>query len=142
MRSAKRAELAGLIAMHERQVEQLRADLVHIDAALRLFDPSTDPADRGSRRRFPRRTEYFARGEVTRRVYDALREAPEVRAQDIAEQAMHDKGLPETDRVLRRDFVFRFLNVMHDMKRRGKLAKIGHGPGVRFKLAEKEPGLI
>jgi hypothetical protein len=137
----KRAEIAGLIAMHEREVERLRAELVHVDATMRLFDPATDPADIEALRRFPRRTEYFARGEVTKRIYDALRDAPEVRAQDIADQAMRDKGMPETDRAQRREFVNRFLNVMGDMKRRGKLVKIGRAPEVRFKLAPREADL-
>jgi hypothetical protein len=76
-------------------------------------------------------------------VYDALRAAPEgIRAQDLADVAMREKGLPDTDRAQHREFTYRFLNVMGDMKRRGKLAKIGQGPGVRFALAEKEPGLI
>src|SRR5579863_3078671 len=138
----KRAEITGQIAMYEREVDRLRAELVHVDATLRLFDPGTDPADIAALRRFPRRTEYFARGEVTRMVYDALRAAPEIRAQDLADQAMREKGLPETDRAQRREFVYRFLNVMGDMKRRGKLVKIGQGPGVRFALAPREPELV
>jgi hypothetical protein len=137
----KRAEIAGMIAMYEREVDRLRAELVHVDATLRLFDPGTDPADIAALRRFPRRTEYFARGEVTKRVYDALRAAPEIRAQDIADQAMRDKGMPETDRAQRREFVNRFLNVMGDMKRRGKLVKIGRAPKVRFKIAPREADL-
>ena len=115
---------------------------MHLDATLRLFDPGTDPADIAALRRFPRRTEYFARGEVTKRVYDALRITPEVRAQDIADQAMRDKGMPETDRAQHREFTYRFLNVMGDMKRRGKLVKIGKGPGVRWKIAPKEAELL
>lgn len=137
----KRAEITGLIAMHERETERLRAELVHLDSTLRLFDPGTDPAVIEPLRRFPRRTEYFARGEVTRRIYDALRAAPEVRAQDLAEAAMHDKGLPETDRAQRREFVNRFLNVMGDMKRRGKLSKIGRAPSVKWKITAREPDL-
>jgi hypothetical protein len=138
----KRAEIAGMIAMYEREVDRLRAELVHVDATMRLFDPGTDPAAIEPLRRFPRRTEYFARGEVTRRVYDALRDAPEVRAQDIADQAMRDKGLPDTDRAQRREFVNRVLNVMGDMKRRGKLVKIGRAPEVRFKLPLRDSELL
>jgi len=138
----KRAEITGQIAMHEREVDRLRAELVHLDATMRLFDPGTDPAAIEPLRRFPRRTEYFARGEVTRRVYDALREAPDVRAQTLADQAMRDKGMPETDRALRQEFVYRFLNVMHDMKRRKNLVKVGHGQGVRFTLPPKAPSLL
>ena len=137
----KRAEITGLIAMHEREVDRLRAELVHVDATMRLFDPGTDPAAIEPLRRFPRRIKYFARGEVTKRVYDALRDAPEIRAQELADQAMRDKGMPETDRAQRREFVNRFLNVMGDMKRRGKLAKIGRRPGVRWRIAAREPGL-
>lgn len=138
----KRAEITGLIAMHEREVDRLRAELVHVDATMRLFDPGTDPDDIAALRRFPRRTEYFSRGEVTKRIYDALRDAPEVLAQDIADQAMRDKGLPETDRAQRREFVNRFLNVMGDMKRRGKLVKIGRAPGVRWEIAPTERNLF
>ena len=138
----KRTEIAGMIAMYEREVERLRAEPVHVDATLRLFDPGTEPATIGALRRFPRRTEYFARGEVTRMVYDALRAAPEIRAQDLADTVMRDKGLPETDRAPRREFVNRFLNVMGDMKRRGKLIKIGHGPGVRWQIGAREPELL
>jgi hypothetical protein len=138
----KRAEITGMIAMHEREVDRLRAELVHVDATLRLFDPGTDPDDITALRRFPRRTEYFARGEVTKRVYDALRGTAEVRAQDLADQAMRDKGLPEADRAQRREFTYRFLNVMGDMKRRGNLIKIGHGPGVRFRIAPREADLL
>ena len=46
---SKRAEIAGLIARTERQLGQFRADLVHLDATLRLFAPDW------SRRRFRRR---------------------------------------------------------------------------------------
>lgn len=138
----KRAQITGQIAMYEREIDRLRSELVHLDATMRLFDPATNPADIEPLQRFPRRTEYFARGEVTKRIYDALREAPEVRAQDIADQAMRDKGMPETDRAQRREFINRFLNVMGDMKRRGKLVKIGRAPTTRFKLAPKQPDLL
>jgi hypothetical protein len=40
----KRAELAGLIVAAEKQVADLRADLVHIDNALRIMNSPDDPA--------------------------------------------------------------------------------------------------
>jgi hypothetical protein len=36
---AKRSEVAGLIADLERKAPQQRADLVHVDAVLRLYAP-------------------------------------------------------------------------------------------------------
>jgi hypothetical protein len=39
----KRAKVAGCIAKLERQLDQHRADLSHIDGVLRLFEPDRDP---------------------------------------------------------------------------------------------------
>src|SRR5437763_15231367 len=79
-----RAKIAGEIAMHEGEVRQRRADLVHIDAVLRLFDPDTDPEGLPVRKVYTRRMAYFGKGETTRRVYDALTEAT-VSANELAE---------------------------------------------------------
>jgi hypothetical protein len=39
----KRAELAGILRQLEQQLVQQRANLAHIDAAMRLFDPDIRP---------------------------------------------------------------------------------------------------
>jgi len=39
----KRAEIAGMIARTEQQLGQFRADLVHLDATIRLFAPGMEP---------------------------------------------------------------------------------------------------
>ena len=41
--TAKRAELSGVIADLEKRIAQHRADLVHIDAVLRLYAPEVEP---------------------------------------------------------------------------------------------------
>ena len=61
----KRSDLAGQIEMHNREIDRLRSELVHLDATLRLFDPYIQPDEIASRKRWPRRTDYFARGELT-----------------------------------------------------------------------------
>jgi hypothetical protein len=137
----KRAQIAGMIAMHEGEARQLRAELIHIDAVLRLFDPETDPEGLPISKAFPRRMAYFAKGEVSRRVYDALREGTTA-ANELAEAAMTEKGISEDDRHVRRDFVNRFHNMLHHMRRRGQTEKIGNRKGVRWKLAPREPDLI
>jgi hypothetical protein len=40
---SERAELGGQIEALERQADQLRADLLHIDAAMRIFAPDYRP---------------------------------------------------------------------------------------------------
>jgi predicted metal-dependent HD superfamily phosphohydrolase len=138
----KRAEILGDLVVHQAAIDRLRAELIHIDAVLRLFDPDTNPEEIGGKRRFPRRTEYFGRGEVTRLIYDALRDNGTVSAAELAEAVATQKEIPETDRAIRREITDRFLNMLHHLRRRGHLEKIGHGPGVRWKLSPKEPDLL
>ena len=42
---SKRAELAGMLRQLEQQLAQQRANLTHIDATMRLFDPDIRPND-------------------------------------------------------------------------------------------------
>jgi hypothetical protein len=72
---AKRAELAGEIQAAEKRVAQLRADLVHLDATLRLFDPKADPEAIPVRRPY-RRRRWFSDGELPRRILATLRTSP------------------------------------------------------------------
>src|SRR5439155_19434842 len=92
--SNKRAQIAGMIAMHEGEARQLRAELIHIDAVLRLFDPETDPEGLPIRKAFPRRMAYFAKGQVSRRVYDAIRDGT-TSANELADAATSQKGSPQ-----------------------------------------------
>ena len=41
----KRAELAGMLRQLEQQLVQQRANLTHVDATMRLFDPDIRPKD-------------------------------------------------------------------------------------------------
>ena len=41
----KRAELAGMLRQLEQQLAQQRANLAHVDATMRLFDPDMRPKD-------------------------------------------------------------------------------------------------
>ena len=95
---AKRAEMAGSIAQVERQLGQLRADLVHLDATLRLFAPDLEPMTIPAKR--TRRSDlWFAQGELSRRALDAVRRAREpIRAPDVVKAVMIDKGLDPADR--------------------------------------------
>ena len=139
---AKRAQLAGEIELHNREIERLRAALIHVDAVLRLLDPGTDPDDIEPRKRFPRRIEYFEKGELARRVYEALRDDGDtVSCEELTRKALADKGLAATDRVAHRLFMIKFMPALADLRRRGIVEKVGHGRGVRWKLAPKEPQL-
>ncbi len=137
----KRAEIAGAIALKQREIDQLRADLVHIDNVLRLFDPDLLPSDIPDKVRYPRRSDYFQRGELTRRVFDWLREKGDVSAGELAAEAMADKGFDPSDGTTRRDFAHRFGMCLHDLLRQKTVERIGRGKGVRWRLAPREPDL-
>ncbi len=130
----KRAAVAGRIIEIRHEAERLEADLFHIDAVLRLYN--VEPADIPTKGRVPKRSAYFGRNEITRRIYDALRTEGSVCAVAIAAQAMRDKGLdPDANPKLRTSFAQRFLTSLHDLRKNGTVERIGEGKGVRWKLA-------
>jgi hypothetical protein len=68
----KRAELAGVLRQLEQQLVQQRADLAHVDATMRLFDPDIRPKD--IRPKQPReRNAWFRQGECLRLIYEVIR---------------------------------------------------------------------
>lgn len=131
----KRSRLAGEIAIHTREIERLRVEIIHLDSVLRLFDPAVEPSD------LPaiegrRRTEWFARGEVTRRVYEVLRDEGFIVPRVLALALMAEKNIDKLDRQTREDIVNRVANVCHDLARRKKLVKVGRGREARWKLPD------
>jgi hypothetical protein len=131
----KRRDLSFQIEEIERQAEAARADLIHLDAVIRLFAPDIAPDALPERERHVRRLSYFAHGEITRRALDALRVGGTVTALDIAKQAMADKGLSFEDRKVRTEFCRRISMQLNAMRRERKVERVGEGRGARWRLA-------
>jgi hypothetical protein len=94
---AKRSEVTGIIADLERQAAQQRADLVHVDAVLRLYAPELEP-DGIPSRPVRRRNGWFKPGELVRMVLDILRVAPApMPTREIAAAVMVLRGLDPAD---------------------------------------------
>ena len=95
--SNKRAELAGLVSQLERQLAQQQANLAHLDATMRLFDPDIQPNK--IRPKQPRaRSVWFRPGECLRLLYDELREAAQpMTTHQLAERIIRVKALPIAD---------------------------------------------
>jgi hypothetical protein len=93
----KRAELDGMLRQLEQQLAQQRANLAHVDATMRLFDPDIRPNDIRPKQQRARNT-WFRPGECLRLTYDELREATEpVTTRELAEQIMRVKAIPAAD---------------------------------------------
>lgn len=130
--SRKRAEIAGIITDLEKTLAERRADLVHIDNALRLLNSPLPGEAIPARKPRPKNTGYFVHGELSRRIYDALRGRESVSAAEIADLAMADKGI--ADKGVRATFIARFLVRLDQMALRGTIERIGAGNGVRWRL--------
>jgi hypothetical protein len=71
---SKRAEMAGLIEHHQKEMGRLADDLAHLDATLKLFSPEIDLRTiRAKEHRT--RNRFFRPGECQRMVLDIFREA-------------------------------------------------------------------
>jgi len=94
---SKRSELGGVVNQLEQRLEQHRADLAHLDATMRLFDPDIRPQEvRPKQQRV--RSAWFRPGECLRLIYDELRDAPQaVTTRELAERVMRTKAMPTSD---------------------------------------------
>jgi hypothetical protein len=134
----KRAELAGLVADLERRLQQTASDLGHLDATLRLFDPTVKMGDIRPKQAAPALSEHFQRGELASRCREALRIAGVngVTAGDAALAAMKDKGIDPADVKVLDDFAGRMLGTFIRLGHAGLARKTGVGMGARWGLAQ------
>jgi hypothetical protein len=98
--SRKRAELAGEVEAKLTEVDRLRVDLAHLDAAIRIMCPDAEPELIKPRRPSRRGCDWFGRGELGRLVLDALRNAAEpLGSMALARAVMERKGMAAADAV-------------------------------------------
>ena len=135
----KRAELSGIIADLEKQINQHRADLVHVDAVLRLFAPDITPeafAPKTPRRRNERRNEWFPPGELSRMVLDVLRRAPApLSIKDITVQVMLRRGLDPHD-ARTAELLRKLVNNALNRQPAGLVERIADGPAVTWRVRD------
>jgi len=133
----KRAEIAGMIARTEQQLGQFRADLVHLDATIRLFAPGMEPQTIPAKR-IRQSDLWFEQGELSRRVLDALRRAGEpIRAPDLVKAVMIDKGLDPADRPSFVRVQWKARDTLNRLNKRGLLASDGAGHGVLWRISDQ-----
>jgi hypothetical protein len=114
----KRAEIAGQIEHNQLALRHLIAELDHIDAAIRIFNPDIDIQAIRSKPVPPRHAAF--KGEVTRIVFKALREAKEpLTSRDIALRLMKERGLNPDDRELSVIMVRRICACLRVQKQKG-----------------------
>jgi hypothetical protein len=132
----KRRELAGIIDELQRQLDQHRADLIHIDGTLRVLVSDLDPETIRPKRVY-RRNRYFARNELSRLCLGVLRTAgcELLSTDDIAGRVIAAKGFDTGDEILRAAIREQVGSTVKRLHRNGEVENIGAGRASKWKLA-------
>lgn len=127
----KRATIASEIVQLERQVRHRKELLVHVDATLRLLDPTMD-IDAIPNKRPPQRIKLFRQGELGRMIIDAIRRAGgEVSLRDIVTALLAAGGHGEDARPTVSP---RVRGNLAYLTRLGKVVKTGDQRTARWRL--------
>ena len=114
----KRAELAGETNALRERLTGIAADMDHLDATIRLFDPDFNLAAIRAKR--PRSSDAARPGEMSRFVLGVLREATEpIPTPAIAARMMAERGMDGQDRKLVRNVTKRVCMALGHQERRG-----------------------
>jgi len=128
----KRATIAAEIVQLERQLRHRRENLVHVDATLRLLDPSAEP-DSIPNKRIPKHINLFRQGELSRLVMDTLRMAQgSLGTADVVAAILQAGGHGE---AARRNVAPRVRSNLQSLWKQRKVTKAGSGTGARWAVA-------
>jgi hypothetical protein len=131
----KRAEISGYIHDLEKRIARQRANLVSLDATIKLFSPGTNPDSILPKRAY-RRTRYFAHNELSRLVMSALRLATgPLATADIATAVMRTKGAAMDDAALKEIITDRALTVLRRLVKRGEAVRTGTSRNAQWAVA-------
>jgi hypothetical protein len=132
----KRRELAGIIDELQRQLDQHRADLTHIDGVLRVLATDLDPETIRPKRIY-RRNRYFARNELSRLCLGVLRTAAGelLSTDDIASRVIAAKGFDVGDAILRAAIREQVGSTVTRLHSNGAIKNIGGGRASKWRLA-------
>ena len=95
----ERAKRAGQVEVLRKQLEQAEREIEHIDAVIKIIDPTFNLSTiRAKRTRT--RTPGFERGELTERVIDTLRDAGGPKSvEDVCSAIVAEKGDVDTSKL-------------------------------------------
>jgi len=129
-----RSQLAGELTVAEKRLAQLQADLMHVDATIRLLSDRVEPEAIPATRPI-RRSPWFKPGEPTRLALDILREVDKpLTTLEIAALIMERRRLNPEDAVTRQA-VRRCLNNLLPANRLFQ-GEVWRGKEKRWRLAK------
>jgi len=120
--TAKRSELAGLVAHHRKEMIRFSEEVKTIDATIKLFEPDYR-IQAIKTKRHQKKNDFFKHGEAHRLILDILREAGKpLSTNNIAQAVMSDKGIGgEHEKALQASI----LTILHRQKKSGLVGTTG-----------------
>jgi hypothetical protein len=131
---SKRDDITRAIAAYEKKLGQARADLAHINAAIRIFELG----DAEGKFTAPYVDIYrlFQRGEMSAICREALKDGPR-NTRELAVVIMKAKGMDTGDKVLAKAIGYRLIHALRIQARIGKIVAIGRDKAARvWRLAD------
>lgn len=130
----KRSELAGLIIQAEKRARELRADLAHVEAAIRILRPGTE-LPKLVPKRVEYRPRYFKRGALATTIRNYMREHAdsEIAVADMMPLVIGDRVVNPAEY---QKIAVGAYDALRRMERKGSVERIGDGWKVaRWRLA-------
>jgi hypothetical protein len=125
----KRDEIERAIANYEKQIEIAKRDLAHVNATIRMFE---SPAERTQFPVYVDTLRLFRRGEIATLCKRSLAKHGPLTTRELAVYVIREKGLDETDAVLRTSIAYRIVQALRLQWKRGKLDSPYKQGGVRI----------
>jgi hypothetical protein len=132
--SRKRAELAGEVEALAARCDQLRADLAHLDAAVRIMCPDAEPELIRPKKPSRKGCDWFGRQELPRVILGSLRASEQpLSSEEIARAVMTCKGLVAADNAALQRVTGMVKAALH--RRQGRIVeRVGNGRDVRWRI--------
>jgi len=124
---SKRDEIVSSIRLYEKQLEQARSDLAHINAVIRVFEATGDPKDMP---RYVDMHRLFKRAEKWELCKAALAKNGDLSTKDLAFHIMTAKGLDTNDAVLLTTVTYQLVQSLRMQAKRGRVQMAGKRHGV------------
>lgn len=125
---SKRSELAGLIEHHMQEIHRMDADLHHLDATIKLFNPDYDLRTVRIKQHY-KKNRFFKSGESTRLVLDVLREADgAMTTEEVALTMLNKKGLDSPDKDVTTFFKKAAITALRHQSNRKLVNNTGFAP--------------
>jgi hypothetical protein len=135
----KRRELARQIETLQERLDQLYADLAHVDGTLRLLGHDLDPAELRPKGRYQRSPYFLERNELSRLVLATLRTAAgePIGIEEIGRRVILAKGFDASDATLRAAIRQRLRAILTRLHKQGVIEGVSGGRGSKWKLLQR-----